>query len=468
MVRQCVNRQREGGGVRGRAGAWPLPVARRLPGGPLQSRLCLLLTIVLHCLPLQSLHAAPRPDSYEDAVARVILYRDNKAIGTGTGFFVSPQGHLVTNHHVIDAKTDERRRSLQVWLANGGERLAAQVVWADQALDLAILQLASKKSPAFLTLEQPLVEKGTQIYAVGYPGVQDRDAGQAAVDSTITNGSVSRIYEAAWGGRKGGPTLKIIAHNANVNPGNSGGPLINDCSRVVGVNTTISLLDLSGRSRSASGPKPVEIRAFSQASHISEALRQLDKQNVPYEVATEACTVEPIVASPVMSSVNTIAIAVLAGLVLLLFFRQPRQAVMQGAQRTVAKIGSMTRVQVPGAGPASPAGGTDTPAQARVRLLPEGGGATPVSIDQVALQAARYGISFGRHAALVDRSLETGGLSRRHFRISQEQGSFFIEDLNSGNGTSVNGERLQPYFGRALREGDRIKAGDASWRFSHG
>lgn len=96
-----------------------------------------------------------------------------------------------------------------------------------------------------------------------------------------------------------------------------------------------------------------------------------------------------------------------------------------------------------------------------------GSGPTPdLTLDADAVQHARHGLSVGRDPALVDCPLPLPDLSSRHFRVSRFDGCLFVEDLNSANGTAVNGTPLVPYHGRAITVGDVIVAGEGRWRLS--
>ena len=86
-----------------------------------------------------------------------------------------------------------------------------------------------------------------------------------------------------------------------------------------------------------------------------------------------------------------------------------------------------------------------------------------MTVDTAELRRSAHGHSFGRLADLVDHPLAVEGLSRRHFRISMDRRWAWLEDLNSTNGTFVNGERLVPYRARQLRAGDEIAAGAGRW-----
>lgn len=448
-----VTRYAAAGTVPGGPGLW-----RRVAWGV--ATLCALLT------PVQSV-AVPKAEEYEAAVVRVAVLRgpNRQFAGHGTGFFVSDEGHVVTNDHVVSAP---QVTGVDVVYPTSGRKEPATVLWRDADLDLAVLQVASRQAPLVLPLEDPLVSKGTSVYAVGYPGIQDEKAGERVLvaESSFTAGVVSNLLFAEWSSR-GKRKLQIVGHTADINPGNSGGPLINDCGHVVGVNTQFNVNPVH------LGNQVNVTKGFNYASHISEAIRELQALGVPASIQAAVC--EPVRPSEtsIMSAVNTGAILLMAGIVGVMIFRQPRKAVVHGAQRTIAKL-------TPRPASSPPAGGAPAPVEAErlaVRgagpgkaaagfaLEPLHGGAT-IHVEGGSLGNARLGISFGRQPALVDRHLPDEGVSRRHFRLSQRDGRVFVEDLNSSNGTSVNGAALAPYAPQEIRPGDQLAAGPSAWRWS--
>ena len=70
-----------------------------------------------------------------------------------------------------------------------------------------------------------------------------------------------------------------------------------------------------------------------------------------------------------------------------------------------------------------------------------------------------YGLTIGRYPGLVDGVLADGHVSRRHLRVRWTGKGFQVEDLNSSNGTIVNGDRLEPFRRRALGPGDLVRIG---------
>jgi S1-C subfamily serine protease len=146
--------------------------------------------------------------------------------GSGSGFFIDRQGHIVTNYHVIEG-ADE----LRVNLADGQE-YEAELVGSDPANDLAVIRI-----PASSDLPQPMVfgdsenlRVGQFVVAIGNP---------FGLEQTLTTGVISalgRIIQSPEDNRFIGEAIQT---DAAINPGNSGGPLLDLAGRVIGVNSQI-------------------------------------------------------------------------------------------------------------------------------------------------------------------------------------------------------------------------------------
>ena len=139
---------------------------------------------------------------------------------TGTGFFVSWDGHLLTNHHVVQ---DASR--IQVRL-DDGELIEAELVTADRRHDLALLKVDAIRQPLPLRREHGL-EKGEEVLVLGYPLLTLQGQEQKA-----TFGRVN-----ALSGLRGDERFAQI--DAPIQPGNSGGPLLNHAGEVVGIVTSM-------------------------------------------------------------------------------------------------------------------------------------------------------------------------------------------------------------------------------------
>jgi hypothetical protein len=168
------------------------------------------------------------------SVVRVIVkLRDSYF--SGTGFVVGSGGLVVTNHHVI--KGAENSWALSKHADGKLREYTASVVWTSPEYDLALLKVEGLNAPA-LVLAEPLPLKGTTVTAIGYPTIADTAlrSDSALGESTVTQGVVGRIVRASWKGDDS--PIFILQHSAAVNSGNSGGPLMDSCGRVVGVNTS--------------------------------------------------------------------------------------------------------------------------------------------------------------------------------------------------------------------------------------
>ncbi len=187
---------------------------------------------------------ALQPPVPESAVARVVALSRDQPGGfvTGSAFFVD-QSHLVTNEHVVSGT----RSPTGISIVREGRTIPEPVrlVWSDASLDLAVLRWSGSRPSAFLAISRSAPVRGSEVFAIGYPGSADITAsGPGASSSTLTDGILSRPpFRATWG--TGSRTSAMaLQHTADINPGNSGGPLVDACGAVIGVNTAGGLGDV--------------------------------------------------------------------------------------------------------------------------------------------------------------------------------------------------------------------------------
>ena len=146
--------------------------------------------------------------------------------GAGSGFAVAPDGYLLTNHHV--AVQDGKPARLRARWPDG-EELRADVVGGDAATDLALLRVSASAPLPFLEVGGAAARPGQLAVAIGNP---------LGFESTVTAGVVSAVGR-SMRGRDGRLIDNVIQHTAPLNPGNSGGPLVDSAGRVLGVNTAM-------------------------------------------------------------------------------------------------------------------------------------------------------------------------------------------------------------------------------------
>jgi len=138
----------------------------------------------------------------------------------GSGFVISPDGHIVTNNHVVEDATEVR-----VKLSDGRE-LVAKIVGRDGKTDLALLKVEATGLPVIPLGDSTQLQVGEPVMAIGNP---------FGLGQTVTTGIVSATGRVIGNG----PYDDFIQTDASINPGNSGGPLINARGQAVGINTAI-------------------------------------------------------------------------------------------------------------------------------------------------------------------------------------------------------------------------------------
>jgi len=134
---------------------------------------------------------------------------------------VSPEGHILTNNHVIEEADD-----IEVVLADG-RRAVAQVIGTDPDTDLALLKIQLDKLPVIALGQSEQLQVGDIVLAIGNP---------FGVGQTVTSGIVSALGRSQLGINT---FENFIQTDAAINPGNSGGALVDVNGHLMGINTAI-------------------------------------------------------------------------------------------------------------------------------------------------------------------------------------------------------------------------------------
>ncbi|MEV6422107.1 trypsin-like peptidase domain-containing protein [Streptomyces sp. NPDC051662] len=157
--------------------------------------------------------------------------------GTGTGFVLDRQGHILTNNHVVEPAASSGEISVTF---SGGQTARAKLVGKDSGYDLAVVKVTGVSGLKPLPLgNSDSVQVGDPVVAIGAP---------FDLSNTVTSGIISaKQRPITAGGEKGDGSdisyVDALQTDAPINPGNSGGPLVDTRARVIGINSAIRAAD---------------------------------------------------------------------------------------------------------------------------------------------------------------------------------------------------------------------------------
>ena len=483
--------------------------------------LCALICLLALSLPLSACGTAeddePVAARARNGVVRVLSVLPNLNTGelevsTGTAFGVGRAGEptdvFVTNTHVVqNSYVDSSGRVVDA-PAESVYIIEGDISWSsslDPDLSLLIpctvLYASSGDGPDYAVIRAeeapegrvalPLLSAsdeavvGEDVYALGYPGSSDLTEGGAytqtlladAEDVTVTRGVISRLTDSA------AFNARLIQHDAQINHGNSGGPLINPDGAVVGINTYLLGGDVSTGDESA----------YYSVS-IAYARDKLDELGLHYDVYVPSGGGGPV-------WIIALAAAVVLALALTLFLalrsrrrtagahaahaagpaRQGPSAFGGGAEPPAYRPPDALAYQPPetadypgdwGArGPARPAYG-----YAPAREVPPQGvpaqkafilrGVSGVFAGRSFAVNGRLSIGRGAEGNDVAYPADTRGISRRHCMLLVNSGRLYVRDLGSSYGTFLSGgRRLEPMKFAPLAPGSTISLGSINESF---
>lgn len=239
---------------------------------------------------LQPVNSTVALKDAESSVVRVlVIYRGYggqplDSVGMGTGFVVAP-GKIVTNYHVVE--TPAEATSAEIYIVphkdTGAPYQAVTLIkpWVEG--DLALLDAPNLKVAPLKLHLNPF--KNETVVAMGYPDATDHLLNRSGTDLLVpsdpyvTQGSIALVATT----NPDGSRIATLFHTAPINHGNSGGPLLNACGQVVGVNTWTAPSTLK-----ASGDVDVSAGQY-VATHVGALNTFLASAGIKTETVTDAC-----------------------------------------------------------------------------------------------------------------------------------------------------------------------------------
>jgi hypothetical protein len=385
--------------------------------------------------------AAEDPIAVADrGVVRVVVKHGEKYV-EGTGFVVTSDGFVVTNNHVV-SPPGEVLVLVKQSNSNVASLLPAQLTWSSNQYDLALLKVPNLRSqPLIISDKLPL--KGTKVFAIGYPGLADRLLEQQDVnlnslaESTISEGIVGRVFFSSW--LLNGEKINILQHGAPINKGNSGGPLLDACGHVLGVNTQKEVGRIEGNSQD--GAALVQADGIFYASHAAVLIKELKSKGLSLSINSEGCNPsssqtgtfgsnadQPTQTEWVMISATGVAIAVA---LLALFTAFKKRSFVQETFTQYRKRSEATSMNRPA-----------EKIYPWLVLRGQGSSSQKVLIRIDARKCSSKGLVIGRDAQQSDLQVDDPTVSRRHASIAWVDGRWMLSDLGSKNGTTIDGSTI--------------------------
>lgn len=404
-----------------------------------------------------------------NGVVRILVQLPDGSIAFGSGFGVGKAGEatdtFVTNYHVVGEQLYEMEDGsivslppLAVWILKNSNAwvpgvgldtsnaISCNVLYAKEEYpDIAVIQ-AVEEVPERIALplltEESEINVGDAVYALGYPGSSDytQETIYGATlpggveDVTITSGIVSRFTTSSSLG-----DTRLIQHDATINGGNSGGPLIDGRGAVIGINTY----------KIGDGANNVDSSSYSvRIDYIKDVLEDL---HIEYDLYEEKSGL------PVGAIAGGIAVLVIAAVIIVLVAQKKK------APRTpAAPTPGPAPVPAPKPGATPTSGGIPAPAGQPIA------GDSGLRFQGVsgAFAGKRFAITaqvkIGRDPAKNDFVYPAGteGISGVHCILVYQGGQLYLQDLGSTYGTFVNGgQRLAANQAVVLNPGDKFSLG---------
>ena len=471
----------------------------------------------------------------EKGVVRIIVAQKSArgvGYGSGSGFYIG-NDHIITNHHVIAKASAGKLVVARRIDQNTIEIHNANVIWKDHELDIAIL-----KAPGITcevqTLSEAPIEKGSRAFAIGYPTSADasRRSGSGKMgkievdfvnlvyssrrgvinnadrglvqflDATVSSGEIRKVLTRKWK-----PTykteLEVLDHDVNIGHGNSGGPLFDECGRIIGINTqgldagTIKGLSLADNVKNS--------------SRITELITVLKSQSISATVTSEPCVLNTGSTSTTTVAgidwkiwviLGVIGLAAVAGLIVAIFKKPAAESYTHYLKRVsgVSRLQSRPVHSATGNGGPSWQGGqvVDSPPPPSSASLGSTGAQSPPPIAQPSKpdtphgwtlqgtnpepgksrnvhfqltpeQFERYGgeITLGRKPGAAHLVIDNTSISKAHAVLAQKDTHLTVRDNGSSNGTRVNGNKIAEGQSTPLNAGDQLQLGEVTVSISH-
>ena len=392
----------------------------------------------------------PRADS---SVVRLVVVHPDHGVMSGTGVIVSSDGYILTNHHVVqfhDSDRLEAGRAVFVMQKgiNGSRDIIEGVVKAvDINTDLALVKINKNGlNPMTLAYSPPL--KASQVYALGFPGVADQIAGNVIddpnsippnlIEPTLTQGIISREISSALTPQT--QDRSWYQHSAAIHAGNSGGPLMNHCGELVGINTFVHKDGAA---------------AMYFASTLTFVAKFLSDSDIAFNQEVNPCSYSTIEQGGYKVQMWMMVLLFILVLTALTFALRKPKFIKERVVETYTQWRSRNNENAL----IEPKKNDPIPKRddsAKWRLIRSKDGKVLFEF-----KSKQEGSSWvvGRDTNVADITIHDSTVSRAHLLLTYDHNHFLVEDMNTTNGTRVNDSRIGAFKPVAIDENTLIQMG---------
>ena len=374
---------------------------------------------------------------------RIITVLNDKNMVSGTAFCINDNGYFLTNAHVID-------NAKSVFAVKSSDKYSVQVIKKYDNVDLAILKIDNTGSEPLTFAYRNNINVTDRVSSIGFPSAADRTNDLEELTTvTINSGIIGKLtkIDLSINRRNTGNRSPVVQHDAVVNHGNSGGPLVNECGHVVGVNVQKGLSLNRSDAQIIAGDV---VQGIFYAIDVDIAKRVLNESHIEFLETGSGCSL----GGASMSS-RDYKYLIAGGILLLLLLLWALIFYLQGNKRKNSsmdesalsrlvsrKLGERSDKKVNKIIPEAPG----------IRLKP-----TKSDLPVFVVDSTEKIVGRSRSAAL---HLENPLVSGKHLSLSLDSnGDVMVKDLNSSNGTYIEGRKLTPHTAHILRRGERLIIG---------
>jgi serine protease Do len=204
------------------------------------------------------------------SVVRIAVFSsedgERKFIGHGSGVVVAPD-KIVTNAHVVEAANYDGTLTFTIIPSEGSKSYEARLIKWSPNNDLALLQLSGGARMPVASLYTGVVGDGADVFAIGYPANVDVALEESEIDTLRPQTPVKTRGAVSVG--RSSKSFDSLLHTAPIAPGSSGGPLVDACGRVVGINSFGSNASEGGGAEFYFAVSVREVAAFLRAQNVS-------------------------------------------------------------------------------------------------------------------------------------------------------------------------------------------------------